>query len=146
MKHHMTYFWIILCIIFIIIEAVTPQLTTIWFALGSAASFVLTLTGKGYPIQLAAFVAVSVIFLLLTRPLARRLTKNGYVPTNADRLIGEDAVVTEEIDNLAASGTVKVGGQTWNARSENGDKIPTGETVRIAEISGAKLIVTKKPQ
>lgn len=139
----MTYFWIILCIIFIIIEAVTPQLTTIWFALGSAASFVLALLGRGYPLQLAAFVAVSVIFLLLTRPLARRLTKKDYVPTNADRLIGEEAVVTEKIDNLTATGTVKINGQIWNARSQDGEEIPVGETVRVTEISGAKLIVAK---
>ncbi len=139
----MTYFWIILCIIFIIIEAVTPQLTTIWFALGSAASFVLALLGRGYPLQLAAFVAVSVIFLLLTRPLARRLTKKDYVPTNADRLIGEEAVVTEKIDNLTATGTVKINGQIWNARSQNGEEISVGETVRVTEISGAKLIVAK---
>ncbi len=139
----MTYFWIILCIIFIIIEAVTPQLTTIWFALGSVASFVLALLGRGYPLQLAAFVAVSVIFLLLTRPLARRLTKKDYVPTNADRLIGEEAVVTEKIDNLTATGTVKINGQIWNARSQNGEEISVGETVRVTEISGAKLIVAK---
>ena len=79
--------------------------------------------------------------IFVTRPLYKRFIKTKLVPTNSDRLIGDTAVVTETIDNLEAKGAVKVQGQVWSARSENGEVIPENTPVTVVRIEGVKLIV-----
>ena len=82
------------------------------------------------------------ILLIFTRPFAVKYINQNRVKTNADSLIGETAVVTEAIDNLAGAGQVRVNGQIWTARSSEEDReIPEGTRVRILEISGVKLMV-----
>ena len=90
------------------------------------------------------FVVVSVLALILTRPLVRKYVNGRITPTNADMVIGKDAVVTERIDNLHAKGAVLLNGKTWTARMNNEmQKAEVGETVRVLRIEGVKLIVEK---
>ena len=89
------------------------------------------------------WIAVSVAALLLTRPLAKKFINDRKIPTNADRAIGRIGIVTETIDNIAASGAVKLDGQEWTARSADDDVIAMGERVEALEIRGVKLIVKK---
>ena len=110
--------WLVLLVVLLAIEAVTLGLTTIWFAGGALVAFVLALAGAGLLIQIAVFCVISVILLIFTRPVAAGWLNHGRVRTNAQSLIGETAVVTEEIDNLANSGQVQVRGQYWMARTE----------------------------
>ena len=110
--------WLVLLVVLLAIEAVTLGLTTIWFAGGALVAFVLALAGAGLFIQVAVFCVISVILLIFTRPVAAGWLNHGRVRTNAQSLIGETAVVTEEIDNLANSGQVQVRGQYWMARTE----------------------------
>lgn len=109
--------WLVLLVVLLAIEAVTLGLTTIWFAGGALVAFVLALAGAGLFIQIAVFCVISVILLIFTRPVAAGWLNHGRVRTNAQSLIGETAVVTEEIDNLANSGHVQVRGQYWMART-----------------------------
>ncbi len=139
----MVFVWIAVTVAFIIIEAMTTQLLTIWFAAGSAAAIVATLLKASPLVQCIVFVAVSLIALIATRPLVKKLTKQKFSPTNADRFIGETAVVTESIDNIAQTGLVKIQGTVWTARSADGSAIPDGETVTVTKIEGVKLIVEK---
>ncbi len=139
----MVFVWIALTVAFIIIEAMTTQLLTIWFAVGSAAAIVATLLDASPLIQCIVFVAVSLAALIATRPLVKKLTKQKFSPTNADRFIGEAAVVTESINNIAQTGLVKLQGTLWTARSDDGSEIPEGETVTVKRIEGVKLIVEK---
>lgn len=139
----MVFVWIALTVAFIIIEAMTTQLLTIWFAVGSAAAIVATLLDASPLIQCIVFVAVSLVALIATRPLVKKLTKQKFSPTNADRFIGEAAVVTESINNIAQTGLVKLQGTLWTARSDDGSEIPEGETVTVKRIEGVKLIVEK---
>ena len=140
-------FWIAAMIFFIIVEAVTVGLASIWFAIGSVAALICALAGGPVWLQVVWFVAVSALTLYLTRPLVKKYVTGRAVPTNADRNIGRTAVVTEEISNIAATGAVKVDGLDWTARSVNDDvTIPKGAVVVIREIRGVKLLVEPKEE
>ena len=133
--------WAIAILGFAVLEGLTVQLVSIWFVLGAAAALVAALCGANFTVQIVLFAAVSVISLLLTRPFVKKWLKIKAESTNADRCIGARAVVTERIDNLAATGQVKVQGAVWTARSESGAVIEAGQTVTVKHIEGVKLIV-----
>ncbi len=141
MEQYMLAFWAIMLVAFIVIEAVTAQLVTIWFAVGALASLIAQMLGAEVWLQWVIFVAVSAIILAATRPLVKKYAKPKVQPTNADRCIGQTAVVTEKIDNIAGKGAVKVGGVLWTARSETGDVIEENQEVTVTKIDGVKLIV-----
>ena len=141
----MLYIWIGLAVAFILLEALSAQLTSVWFALGAVAALILTVCGvESIAVQSVVFVGVSLLALLLTRPLVKRLLSKKVQPTNADRSVVEKGVVTEAIDNLNGVGAVKVHGIEWTARSENGDEIlSVGQEVLVTRIEGVKVIVKK---
>ena len=123
------------------IEAVSLNLNAVWFAIGGLGGLVAASLGMSIPTQWIVFLIVSTIFLLLVRPFARRVLKPKGAATNADRILGEQAIVTRAIDNTQATGEIKVMGQYWTARSADGVPIAAGETVRVREIVGVKAIV-----
>ena len=134
--------WLAALIVFALIEgAVASNLVSIWFAAGSLAALIVSLFSDFLPAQIAVFLVVSVICLALVRPVASRWLNPRSQPTNADRLIGQTALVTEAIDNLAAQGQVTVSGQVWSARSDGEEQIPAGARVTVLRIEGVKLIV-----
>ena len=95
--------------------------------------------------QIIAFVIVSVILLILTRPWALKYLNSRTVRTNADSLIGQTALVKETINNMESKGLVQLNGQDWTARSfEAGEIIPEGSEVIVKEIRGVKLIVERE--
>lgn len=142
MAEYSVWVWLALLIVLIITEVATVQLTTVWFALGAFVSLILAAFGvDSIIIQVIVFVAVSLISLIATRPLVKKYVNSKAQPTNADRCIGQNAVVTEEINNLLATGTVKINGTQWTARSQKGNIIPKNETVTVIKIDGVKLIV-----
>ena len=141
----MSVFWLIAMVVLLVIEAVVPGLISIWFALGALAALISALFHAPIWLQIVWFVAVSVIALVLTRPLVRKYVNGRITPTNADMVIGKDAVVTEAIDNLHSRGSVLLDGKTWTARMDREDETAkTGETVRVLRIEGVKLIVEKR--
>lgn len=138
----MTILWLILLVAFAAVEVATAQLTTIWFAVGALTALLLSAFGvESVPIQIIVFVLVSLLSLIATRPLVKKLSSKKKQPTNADRVIGEQAVVTGEIDNMNSTGEVKINGALWSARSRSGEKISEGEIVTVEAIDGVKLIV-----
>lgn len=141
MEYAMMIFWIVLLVVLIIVEAVTAQLVTIWFAAGAAAALVAELCGLEQWLQWVIFIAVSALTLIATRPLVRKITKKAVQPTNADRCIGQTAVVTEDINNIEGRGQVHVNGVTWTARSSDGTVFKKDERVTVEKIEGVKLIV-----
>ena len=138
----MVWIWVALLALFIIVEATTAQLLTIWFAVGSLAALISTFITDNIVAQVIVFVVVSAIALVVTRPLVKKMTKATKQPTNADMYIGKEAIVTEDINNLEAKGLVKVGGSVWTARTEvDNYTIPAGSHVTVIKIEGVKLIV-----
>ena len=136
--------WLAVLIIMLVVEIITLGLTTIWFAGGALVAFFAYLLGAGIPLQAALFVVVSLALLIGTRPFAVKYLKVGRYRTNVESLLGAEAIVLEDIDNLKARGRVQVNGQDWTARSLNDAPIAKGTEVRVEKISGVKLIVTEK--
>ena len=133
--------WTGLLVVFVIGEAATVGLASIWFAVGALAALVCALLGTGLWVQLTVFMLASALSLAAFRPLARKYINGKVEPTNADRIIGGEALVTEEIHNIQGKGAVAIGGMTWTARSEGDEKIPAGTLVRILRIEGVKVYV-----
>ena len=137
-------FWVAALVVFLIVEAVTAGLVSIWFVFGSLVALICAALGAAVWLQIFWFVIVSVATLVLTRPLVKRYVDSRSVATNADRSIGRAAVVTARIDNLAATGAIKLDGVVWTARStDDAVAIETGERVTVRAIEGVKLIVER---
>ncbi len=139
-------FWIVLAVVFVIIEGITTTLVTIWPAFGAVAAAIAAACGVDWLGQFLIFLIVSLILLVATRPLAKKLLKKDRQPTNSDRLIGKTAIVTEDILPLENKGRVKIDGKSWAARSTDGESVATGVLVTVQRIEGVKLIVTLNKQ
>lgn len=134
--------WLILFVLLLIVEILTMGLTTIWFAAGALVAIFVSVIGFSLPVQVIVFLVVSVVTLILTRPLVMKYFNKDRLRTNADRLIGQQAVVLEEIDTLRAKGRVEINGQEWSAKTSDPDMvIPEGKTVLVEAIQGVKLVV-----
>ena len=138
---HMVWVWVIVMALAAFVEAATPVLVSIWFSVGALVAMLAAYFGASLTVQLLLFVFVSIAALVGARPLAKRFVDPHIVPTNADRLLGAKAQVTEDIDNEHASGAVYIDCKTWTARSEDGDIIPAGEQVEVIRMEGVKLFV-----
>lgn len=144
MEDKMMLIWLAIGIFFAILEAATTQLVSIWFTIGAIAALGTYFLNGSVAVQITVFVITSVIALILTRPLAKKFSSAKIQPTNTDMLLGKEAIVTENVDNIRSTGAVKVRGIVWTARSEDGTEISEGEVVIIKAIQGVKLIVVKK--
>ncbi len=136
--------WLIICIILVIVEVATLNLTTIWFAIGGFIAYLTGFVGAGFWGQFFVFVIVSLIMLFFTRPVARRYLNKGRVKTNAESLVGQIAKTTSCLNNREGFGSAVINGQEWSAISSD-DKIiiEEGEDVEILEVRGVKLVVRK---
>ena len=138
----MNWIWLGAMIVFGILEAATAGLVSIWFALGALGALLSAIVGAPLWLQVVWFLLISIVSLVLTRPLARKYVNSRTTPTNADMLIGQECVVTEAIDNVLGLGAVTVGGKVWTARTEDPDiKAQVGQTMTVVRIEGVKLIV-----
>ena len=135
-------FWLILVIIFGIIEIITQGLTTIWFAGAGIVSMIVSMLDGPVLLQLILFVLVSFVLLFFTRPAMKKYLSSKLVDTNVDSLIGEIALVKEEINNMENRGTVVIKGMDWTARAKEDTKtISEGSKVKVTAIEGVKVIV-----
>lgn len=139
-----TIIWIVAIVIFGVAEAVTAGLTSIWFVLGSVAALIAAICNGPVWLQIAMFFVVSIATLAATRPLVAKLMKKDIKPTNADRVLGGSARVTERIDNDVPTGAVYIDGKTWSARSSTGEIIEPDAMVRVVRMEGVKLYVEKE--
>lgn len=137
--------WVAVFVVCLLAEAITPQLTTIWFSLGSLIAFIVYLIVPDMLwLQIVVFAVVSAIAIALTRKAAKKFLAGRVQPTNADRFIGQQAVVIEEINNIQGVGKVKVKGDIWSAKAQNADVIKVDTIVTVEKIEGVKFIVSIK--
>lgn len=141
----MTMMWLILLIICLVVEALTMGLATIWFAGGALVALFISMIDAPIWLQVVLFLAISLLLLYYTRPIAKKYFNRNVAKTNVDSVIGQNAIVVEEIDNLQGKGRVTVAGQEWSARSveENG-KISEGAIVEVEAVNGVKLMVREE--
>ena len=136
-----TVIWLSLFVLFLVIEIITMGLTTIWFA-GGVVAFLVAVLGLGLGVQIIIFAIVSLALLAVTRPLAMKYFNQERQKTGAELLIGQKALVIEEIDTLSSKGRVEVRGQEWAAKTDAPEgKIPKNAIVVVEGIQGVKLIV-----
>ena len=132
--------WAALAVGFLVLEGCTVAMVSLWFAIGAAAALVLSLLGAAFWLQAAAFLAVSALLLALLRPMMRKYVK--ITKTNVDSVLGMEGLVTEDIDNVAYRGQVKLGAMTWSARSSSGAPIAAGSRIRVDRVEGVKVFVS----
>lgn len=134
--------WLVLMVVFLIAEAATVTLVSLWFAAGALAAMVVSLLGGAPGFQTAVFLTVSAVALLALRPLVRKFVTPKVTATNIDSVIGSTGLVTAPIDNVTSVGQVKLGAMVWTARSTSGIAIPEGTLVKVDKIEGVKVFVT----
>lgn len=138
----MGYIWLLIFAAMIITEIATATaLVSIWFALGALAAFAVSAVGFGFTAQLVAFIVVSVLLLIFTKPFVKKIIKPGYTPTNTDRLLGELCIVVDGIDDMGSKGSVIIDGKEWSAVSDDGKPIESGSRAKVMDIRGVKLVV-----
>lgn len=137
-------FWLVLFVVLLVVEIATMGLTTIWFAGGALIAFIAAYIHLGIGLQIVLFLAVSILLLVLTRPIAVKYFNQEREKTNVDSLIGQSAVVKEEINTIKATGRVEVNGMEWSAKTEHTEIIEVNTIVSIKGIQGVKLIVEKE--
>ena len=144
---NMAVVWLVILVACLAVEIATLGLTSIWFAIGALAATVAALLDLPLWFQNTLFVVVSLVFLFCTRPIAVKYFNKDRVKTNAESLIGKQAIVISEIDNLQGIGQVNVGGMEWSARTRvDGVKLPVGTVTTILAINGVKLIVEERKE
>ena len=137
------YIWFGLMVAFIILEAACPiHLVSIWFAAGSLVAAIVSMLGGALWLQITAFLLVSGGLLAALWPFVKKFLKPNLSATNVDSVIGTEGYVTAAIDNLNATGQVKLGGMYWTARSTDGKPIPEGTLIRVDKVEGVKVFVT----
>lgn len=134
--------WLGLMVLFLLIEAGTVALVSLWFAAGALAAIFVSLLGGGITLQAAVFFVVSCALLALARPILRKYVTPRITRTNVDSLIGSQGLVTADIDNVHCAGEVKLGAVVWTARSTDGSPIPAGTQIRVDRIEGVKAFVS----
>lgn len=136
------YIWLVLMVIFLIAEASTVTMISLWFAAGSLVALVVALLGGSWGLQIVACLAVSAVLLAALRPVVRKHFTPKLTKTNVDSIVGSRGYVTADIDNVSAVGNVKLGAMEWTARSAAGERIPKGTLVQVERIEGVKAFVT----
>lgn len=135
-------FWLILLLLLVAIEVATLGLTTIWFAGGALIAVIAAALNAPLFLQIALFLAASVVLLVFTRPVAVRYFNKDRTKTNVESLVGQKGIVVKEVNNLEGTGQVSLNGMEWSARSIDGKgPIPEGAVVVVREIRGVKVLV-----
>lgn len=143
----MMIIWLVILIVSIAVEVITLGLTSIWFAGGALIAVVFAALSLPIWLQILVFLVISLLLMVFTRPIAVKYFNRDRVRTNVESMVGRQAIVISEIDNLQGIGQVTVGGQEWSARSEvDSQRMGVGTVVQVVAVSGVKLIVREDPQ
>lgn len=147
MDVNMTVVWLVLLVILVVVELVTMGLTTIWFAGGALAAALISIPGTPLALQILVFLIVSALLLYFTRPVAVKYFNRDRIRTNVESMVGRQAIVISEINNLEGIGQVNTGGMEWSARSSYHNVIlPVGTVVTVLGVDGVKLIVEERKE
>ena len=134
--------WLVIAGVCLVIEIMTAGFLVFWLAIGALISMIVSLFTDSILIQTAVFVISSAILIFATKPFVKKFAKTKNVKTNAFSIIGQNGIVTKEIDSINAKGQVKIDGETWSAVGKDDMDIPKGTEVEVLEIKGVKAVVT----
>ena len=139
---HLWILWLALMVVFLVAEACSVSLVSMWFAVGSLGALIAYSLNAPLWAQVLIFLGISGTLLACLRPFVKKFIKPKVTATNADSVIGSEGYVTEDIDNLSARGQVKLGGMFWSARSTSGDPICKDTKIKVDRIEGVKVFVS----
>ena len=139
-----TIFWLIAFVVLLVVEILTLGLTTVWFAIGAIGAFLAAYAGASIVVQIIVFLILSIVLLVMTRPLVMKFFNQKRERTNAESLIGKKAIVIETIDTIHGVGRAMVDGMEWSAKTEEFGQIEKDAVVSIKGIQCVKLIVEKE--
>jgi len=134
--------WLVLMVVFLIAEAATVTMVSLWFAAGSLIALIISLLGGSWGLQVITALVVSALTLACLRPMVRKHFTPRLVKTNVDSVVDSRGYVTVDIDNNSAAGNVKLGAMEWSARSSSGAPIAKGTLVKVDRIEGVKVFVS----
>ncbi|MDR2888596.1 MAG: NfeD family protein [Lachnospiraceae bacterium] len=141
----MTFFWLILFVILVLVELATMGLTTIWFAGGALVATLAAIFDLQIWVQIFLFLVISIVLLYFTRPVAVKYFNRDRIRTNVESYIGRQVIVVSEVDNMQGIGQVTLDGQEWTARTAvAGITLPVGTVGVVESIDGVKLIIKEK--
>lgn len=143
MLSNMSFIWLSIVIVLSILELITTQLVSIWFVIAGIVALIVSLFTDSIFVQIAVFVVLTVLLLIVTKPMVKRIMNFKKISTNSDKNIGKRALVITEINNQKETGEVKIDSMIWTARSFDDTIIPENSEVIIESIKGVKLIVKK---
>ena len=132
--------WLAAVVVFIILEAVTYQMISVWFIIGSVGALIASLLGAEFWLQMVIFVALSLVLLVMFRPFAVKRLKTDF-KTNADAAVVKKVTITQTVDNAKGTGEAKLDGLVWSVRTQDGNTLDVGEVAEVKRIEGVKLIV-----
>lgn len=133
--------WLIISILFFILEMMGPGFLLFWVGIGALLAMIVSIFVNNIAIQIGIFTISSTILLFCTRPFVKKFTKDDTLPTNAYSIIGKNGIVTQEINSIKGTGQIKVNGEIWSAKSSTNEIIAVGQPITILEIDGVKVIV-----
>ena len=133
--------WVAAMVAFAILELSTVNMVSIWFVGGSLAALIVQLLGGALWLQLTLFLVVAIVLLACLRPFVRKYVSPRRTATNVDMVLGREAYLTETVDNLRGTGTLKLDGKEWTVRSATGEILPSGMLVKVVKLEGVKLFV-----
>lgn len=135
--------WLIIAILFFILEMMGPGFLLFWVGVGALLTMIVSIFVDNVAIQIGVFTISSTLLLFCTRPFVRKFSKNDTTVTNANSTIGKEGIVTKEINPVKGIGQIKVGGEAWSASTSDNTMIAEGEHVKVLKIDGVKAIVEK---
>mgnify|MGYP002534742717 FL=1 len=140
----MWQFWLIAAGIFFIIEIATVGFLVFWFGIGALIAMVVSIFVPNVYIQAIVFIVSSTLLIFFTKPFVNKfVNKEKTIATNAYSIIGRTGIVTKEINDLKGTGQVKIGGETWSAKTLSEETIPENTEIEVVKIDGVKAIVQK---
>ncbi len=135
--------WLLIAILFFILEMMGPGFLLFWVGIGALITMVVSLFVDSIAIQIGVWVISSIALLFCTRPFANKFAKTDTTVTNAKSIIGKTGIVTKEINPMKETGQIKVNGEVWSAKSSKENVIEEGAQIIILNIDGVKAIVEK---
>ena len=135
--------WLVLFIMFLVAEATTVALTSIWFAAGALLALIVSFFKFGIIVEIVVFIVSGIVLMIFTKPILSKYLLKSREKTNYESVIGEKAKVTENINNIENRGTVIINGLEWSAKSEDGEEYAVDEIVQVVRVEGVKVIVKK---
>ncbi len=136
--------WIVVAVFFFLTEVFTAGIVLMCFGVGALAAALTAFLGAGLAWQIVVFIVVSAVAVLLSRPIAARISRPGVQQIAGDRVIGKWAVVLQTVDPLTNTGMVRVESERWRAESMEGEQLEAGEVVEIVGVEGVRLLVRAK--